>query len=745
MYLSSIFVTVLATWIGSLCAWGLDFAVTFTRRVTTEGVLDFAIMSLGLYLLVGLLTGIVLGTIYGALRASFGDRPISRAFRQIWRNADLDDMVTSLVFTTLIVGLLYVGFIAQASIVLVGEVERYAIGAWLLGGLAFASLLAWIAIGLPVFRMMDRVTQWIPRFFIPKTVVVVTLGLIAGALACGFIVFTKLDWRAINMDGLLILGVFVIATGMIRILLCWIRPDRMRTGLKGGCAALAILFTVGCIWLSRSPSQITLAISSDSSMAARWLVARAQTATDFDGDGYGRHFGGGDCDDNNPAVHPSAEEIAANGIDDDCQHGDRPARKKSSTRQKTAPSKTDQETTPAPQRADNVFILTVDTLRADRLGIAGYRRDQKSLTPNLDAFAKNATHFATAYAQAPNTPRSFPSLFTSRFPSQVAVDKSFSNYSKVLDENLTVFEHMQKNEIRTLGFSSHFYFNEKRGIRQGFDEYNNDGATNIADSNKDIASPRIVPRVIDKLNQLAASKRRFAMFVHLFEPHSTYVKHPEYPITEKKVPGLIQKYDYEIAYVDQWIGKLFDALESTQLAHNTLVVVLSDHGEAFGIHRRYGKKMFFHGQTLYDELLRVPLLIRLPNKKTAITGATNTVKTPVMLIDVAPTILAALGLSVPPSFVGRSLLPAFTGAPLPAKPAYGELIPAPSWNHAAKMMVTKDGRYKLLSRISDRRFELYNLDEDPKEQTDISKKDPARLEATKKQLLEWTEVELPSR
>ena len=115
--------------------------------------------------------------------------------------------------------------------------------------------------------------------------------------------------------------------------------------------------------------------------------------------------------------------------------------------------------------------------------------------------------------------------------------------------------------------------------------------------------------------------------------------------------GLVHKYDYEIAFVDRWVGEIVDALAENGLAENTMIVLVSDHGEAFGVHRAYGQRMFFHGQTLYDELLRVPVLFVIPGI------APRKVDQPVMLIDIAPTLLATLGLAIPPAMQGRSLLP----------------------------------------------------------------------------------------
>jgi arylsulfatase A-like enzyme len=160
---------------------------------------------------------------------------------------------------------------------------------------------------------------------------------------------------------------------------------------------------------------------------------------------------------------------------------------------------------------------------------------------------------------------------TSRLPSQIAWGSDFHNFPPLNDENLTMFEVLRDAGLHTAGFASHFYFSAGRGATQGFLEFDNEGAKTIADSNTDIASPRIVPRAVARMKQLAAEKKRFAMMVHLFEPHSRYVEHEEFPIQSKGVEGLEEKYDYEIAFVDRWVGELVDGLAAAGVAGDTMV------------------------------------------------------------------------------------------------------------------------------------------------------------------------------
>ena len=247
--------------------------------------------------------------------------------------------------------------------------------------------------------------------------------------------------------------------------------------------------------------------------------------------------GGPDCNDSNKDIKPGALDIPDDNIDQNCDGFDN---------QKAA--KLPQLPTELPKTTlkggDNVIVIFVDTLRFDRLGITGYKRDGKSLTPRIDAFAAQSVVFERAYAQASNTPRSVPSFLGSRYPSQIKVDDINKNYPQVDEDNELMFEALKKGGFKTYGMSSHFYFCDRsrypdtcegvkntdgRAMRtnaiQGADDWDNSGALPISGSNHDIAGPRIVEKTKKKLDELATAKQKFAMVVHLFEPHSTYMAH----------------------------------------------------------------------------------------------------------------------------------------------------------------------------------------------------------------------------
>jgi arylsulfatase A-like enzyme len=318
---------------------------------------------------------------------------------------------------------------------------------------------------------------------------------------------------------------------------------------------------------------------------------------------------------------------------------------------------------------------------------------------------------------------------TSRYPSQLKVDKKFKNYATVLDDNETLFEVLKPAGFRTLGESSHFYFCDRKkypdtcadvvswmnsNVTQGTDEWDNAGALNIPESNHDTAAPRVVKKTVAKLGELAKTDGKFAMIVHLFEPHSTYMEHPGFTYVERGTAALAEKYDYEIAYEDDQIGQLLDAIDQLGLAKTTAVVVMADHGEAFGAHIVAGKPAFFHGDNLYRELIHVPLMFRVP-------GATPARRSDVVqLLDLAPTVAALLGVAPARSWQGRSLAPAIAGQPLAPQPAFSEMLAAPEWDHEAKSMVTADGKRHVYYRISDSKWEIYDLEADFEENHNVA-------------------------
>jgi arylsulfatase A-like enzyme len=204
------------------------------------------------------------------------------------------------------------------------------------------------------------------------------------------------------------------------------------------------------------------------------------------------------------------------------------------------------------------------------------------------------------------------------------------------------------------------------------------------------------------------------------------MEHKEFPVKGSGMEALEGKYDGEVSYVDLHVGRILDELKALGLEENTAVVVFSDHGEAFGAHKFGGERMYFHGQTLYDELLRVPLVIKVPGV------APRKVETPVMLVDLGPTVVDLVKGRRPASFHGRSLLGALLGEPLADEPIYAELLPAIDWKHHWKVLVS--GGWKIIQKLSENTVELYDLTKDPNEQHNLAPAEPARTTEMQRKL-----------
>jgi len=673
------------------------------------------LLALGLYGAVALLAAFV-----GALLAASFEAARPPGWGKLRDEPHRDRAVAAGILACAVAALVVAAVAAAGQRALVGKMQSQKLATIAAGGLVAIGALPGALAAIAALPLLRRIANALPR---PRALGATGVLLITFAFAAvlGFIAaLSRADWRVLDLGPFYALAV-AIALGLGHGLFWFASATggtlRKRLPARFGSAlsfAIAVVTFTCLIVAARLPEGSPgFAAAGEDSWGLRFLLAAARRATDHDGDGFSARFGGGDCDDTRADVYPGAEDVPGNGIDENCEGGD--AKPSAAAPAGDAPSAAAASAPLAPiaPRADafkgNLLIITIDALRADRLGVAGYGRPAgRSLTPTLDALAHKGTYFRRAWAQAPNTPKSFPVILTGRYPSDIAWDKPGTNYPNLLPTNHTFFETLAAAGLKPIGIFSHFYFTADRGISRGFAEWSDDGAGTIAESNKDVASPRIVPRVIERLRQAAAKKEHFVLWTHLFEPHSSYMPHKEFPTSLSGVPGLMEKYDYEIAFCDSWVGKLIDAVKQLGLADNTAIVVMADHGEAFGEH-----KVYFHGQDLFDEQLRVPLIFVVPGHAPQVSTE------PVALVDVAPTLIDLVGAPIPANMRGRSLLPIIlNGKPAGAPhPIFSELLPATAWPHHATMML--DDGHKLIHRISDRRWELYDMGHDPGEKTNL--------------------------
>jgi arylsulfatase A-like enzyme len=710
---------------GGIAAALADLVLTVARAKVSVG--GFALVRaaealVGFYGAAALAVGVGAGIVAAGVVATLPAGAARSFFARLRRDEPLDRAVAAgLVAAGVALALLLAGtFVYALAIGL--EMSNHKNGALSTAMVAVLLVpigaLAWF----PVYQLSRRVIGIVPR---PRALVV--SGLAVALAVVGVVgAVLSVDWRVLDFGPAKSLAIFVVAAAGHALFWYGARGRARRLRISRalrltllGATGAAVLLALGVTWLRFGDEPRSVQLVGEEAMGGKTLLKIAHRLADRDHDGYAARLAGGDCDDRNRAVYPGADEIPGNGIDEDCDGVDTPiaetppdpatpAAVSPTTNPTAPPGETRTKEADAFTWKGNFIVITVDTLRADRL-------DAERM-PRTFGLAQKAVQFRRAYAQAPNTPRSFPSFLTSRFPSEVRWLKPVMNFPPMLPvaENTTMFDVLHGAGYRTIGIFSHFYTKREYGVARGFDEWDNTGALTLIESNTDVAAPRITARVVAKIRELGKQKdRKFAIWTHLFEPHSAYVTHPEFPVKKSGFAGLADRYDGEVKFTDKHIGIILDALNEAGLAESTAIILMSDHGEAFGEHTFGGERMYFHGQTIYDELLKVPLVVYVPGV------APRVINERVMLVDVAPTIADLVKAPRPASFHGRSLLPAMLGAPLEARPVYAELLPAPSWNHLWRSIIA--GNMKLIHKISEGgSFELYDLAADPTEQTNLA-------------------------
>ncbi|MBU0554074.1 sulfatase [Myxococcota bacterium] len=517
-------------------------------------------------------------------------------------------------------------------------------------------------------------------------------------------------------------GYLAVSLGVVLSVALSLLTYRLPRALNLALLALLLLTGGGALWATLNGFEAApiaaRAVAQEGHMGAVGLkVGRA--LLDFDRDGAAGLLGGGDCAEGDPAIGPHAKEIPGNGIDDNCRGGDAPKLEDAPKPPASAPASAPVAEPEAPKWSPkrlNVVMLVLDTVRYDHLGVYGYARPN---SPNIDAWAKDAVLFERVYAQAPNTPRSFPSIFTGRYPSRVSWVKRFDRFSSLKPENQSIFEIFQAGGWHTEAISSHWYWEKSGNIKDGVDRWDNEGFLTIKESNTQISSEIIAGRTVERLKALSAQDKPFMLFVHFFDPHSRYMHHKEFKVYEEdlktkkiKKVGLKEKYDTEIAYTDHHIARIFEQLQALNMYEDTLIMVYSDHGESFGEHHHN----YFHGRTVYDEELRVPMLIRMPG-----VAAKREPRT-IALIDILPTLAEIVGLSAPEA-QGISFAPLLHGiGEYPqARDIYLEQLPYPGYEK--HIMGLLRGDIKVIRNITDNVNMVFNLKDDPKENKNLLDQD----------------------
>ena len=615
-----------------------------------------------------------------------------------------------------------------------------------LGGVA----LIWARIYQILFKILNQVSQSGNRFTALPLLVWVAPCLVGVG---GMIKYSQLPLGAYQLGGY---WEFVYGLGIAGGLMLILRKRSISL-------LIPIIFMLGISglsywslnqWPSEHPSNQLL---TQHAQLASLIITPLRRLADDDGDGVADAFGGGDCDDQNPEIHPQAKDIPDNGIDENCLGGDLVTPPPPPPPPKPKASLVE----PKPW---NVLLILVDTLRASHIQHYGYTRPTM---PNLTQFAQTATTFDRAFAHAPRTPFSIPSLLIGRYPSRLKWIKRFTSYGRLTDENQTLFERFKEAGWQTEAVSAHWYFGKKKNVNlnQGLDQWDNRGELSISKSNTQSAAQSITRRLIDRLTFFSENQKKFFMFAHYFAPHGRYMDHrvkckqskkwchveprcAEHPTRcifgdskAKSVKKLINKYDSELAYTDLHLGDLFKSLQDLKLDQNTIVVITSDHGESFKDRK---PAFIFHGRSVYNEEVHVPLIVKTPQslvqRRDEIIG----------LVDIAPTLGSLTGVKMPRTELDgqsfASLLntkdtheddqPLFSSRPL-----FIEQLPYPNYEVHMTAVVDPTGK-KIIRNLTDQTWASFDLSTDWREQKNQNNNAQFQkeIQPLKNQLIQFLEL-----
>ncbi len=406
-----------------------------------------------------------------------------------------------------------------------------------------------------------------------------------------------------------------------------------------------------------------------------------------------------------------------------------------------------------------IVLVTIDTLRADALGVYGAH---PSPSPRLDRLATKSLVFENAVTPLPETRPAHFSLFTSQYPRQHGV---LSNTFSLPTDVATLTETLRQAGYTTAGFTGCALLGEGTGAARGFDTFEGpeDAPQRPADA--------VVPQA---LTWLAQTESPFFLWLHLFDPHMPYEPPAHHEGTAAAAPDVRRQwptfawpallktadrnggdlpapvvvrakelYAGEVAHVDRWLERLLDAVGRVVDLDHVILVIAADHGECFG-----NGTYFDHSNCLYDGATRVPLMVRYPAHLTA-----GRYEEPVSLIDIAPTVLALAGLPSPPSFRGRNVLaeqdsqPVFLQHPLYRQfdiVERGKVLDrlrtvggqATQPIRAAHELVgARDGTWKYL--ISADGEELFHLPNDPHETRNLAADQPAIAARYRRLVRRW--------
>lgn len=430
---------------------------------------------------------------------------------------------------------------------------------------------------------------------------------------------------------------------------------------------------------------------------------------------------------------------------------------------------------------NNILIISVDSLRYDR--VANEDEDIEFGFYQRSNYSK--ADFTNAVANGSATASSFPSILTSTLPLM------YGGYNYLNEGRPFIAETLNQAGFKTVGFHSNPHLGSKQNYDAGFDIFNDsaEGSDSIAtikdrierrlnpdsgiysllrrvwhyftlttDSSAYAKAPTITENALDWLEDEWHEEEPFFMWLHYmdvhypFQPPEQFLKElgidplskrrvaelngkmQENPdeLTKEDVDDLLKLYDGEIGFTDHYIGKVLDELEKQNILDETIVVITADHGEAFGEHGRFG-----HHPYLYDELLRVPLIVHVPGLES------RTVDRQVSLLDLGPTLYDLLDIDTPDAVQGTSFAPLLRGEEMEEEVAIAT-------GKSGGTLACRTSEWKCFWQVEENKVELYDLQKDPDELNDVSRDHPELVTEFREQMeayleaAEETDIDLPN-
>jgi choline-sulfatase len=366
---------------------------------------------------------------------------------------------------------------------------------------------------------------------------------------------------------------------------------------------------------------------------------------------------------------------------------------------------------PAPPARPNLLLITIDTLRADRVGTYGAAN---AATPALDALAARGVRFDQTQTAVPLTGPAHATILTGQYPPTHGVR---GNVVFTLDDrHPTLATLLKRRGYRTAAFVGAYPVAAAFGFGQGFDTFDEEFHET---SPVDQGAERRANEVADSASRwlaTASADAPFFVWLHFYDPHAPYS--PPSPYREQFAG---RPYEGEVAFTDAQIGRVLDALRTTGRDRDTVVMALADHGEGLGEH---GEAT--HAVLTYQSTMRVPFIVAGPGVPSA-----RAIATRVATIDVLPTALALIGIEPDRSLLGRDLRPLMSGRDIALDPFYQESLFGRLNCHWATLRGWVKDDWKLVIGASP---ELYNLADDPHELKNLAGADPDRVKRMTEEL-----------